>query len=379
METPDTQVISTPNDVQRDAIMSVFQPQSRTVAREAAPAPQQPAPVEQVTEASKKPPAETVPAAANTSANHAPESSAPSSYDSLLDSMGSTAAAVVWTPEAKAVFNSTFGTDDPSAISTRLEQAELLKAEYEKVKPFVDQFNDLPPAVLNSIKLAMAGKYKEAKEHIASTPEKILSNTPVEKLSDRDLIDTYFKGKISPDQWEIVNDPEADDDDLVDALKTRIGILREAAADKYIKDHSSQAELQTQEARLQQESYDRYNQGVASAIANVKNSPLKGFLDQGATEAIQSGSFLSRFVQEDRMTPTPEAAALYLKALHFDPAVKAADARGYARGKQEALLETTSRQPGVGTLPRRSPGDMPVNTTADDSVKALMARALSAR
>jgi hypothetical protein len=79
------------------------------------------------------------------------------------------------------------------------------------------------------------------------------------------------------------------------------------------------------------------------------------------------------------MTPTPEAAALYLKALHFDPAVKAADARGYARGKQEALLETTSRQPGVGTLPRRSPGDMPVNTTADDSVKALMARALSAR
>lgn len=293
------------------------------------------------------------------------QDAAPDPYASVLDTaFGAPVTPTTWDDPAKAVFKATFGHEDPVAYKTdieaKLEQANLLKTQYDQVAPVVEKLNGLPPALKQAFALIMANKYTEAQDYIRNTPDAILQNKEAKELSEQQLVDTYLPGKLTKEQWATLNDPEADED-VKDALRTRVDILKAAAADLHENQRTSIINSRQTEEVAQKQAFDNYQAGVAASLANAKNSTLKGLVDPGTTEAIQTGKFLSDFVEADGVTPTKDAVTRYLWSKHGPKLMEAAETRGYNRGKVEATLEATSRQPSTPSSARRNPGDTPVD------------------
>jgi hypothetical protein len=382
MQTTDTQEVTQVIEAPKELILSALrgtgsapvQPAAAPAAEPATPVAEE-KPVE-TTPAQPPAPAAVDAAVAEVAATVTTDTATSDPYASVAEGLSAPAAVPTWTDEAKAVFSKEFGTDDPSALKTQLEQLSLIKGEYEKVKPTLDQFNSLPATILEPLRLALQGKFDEAKNYLASTPSSVLAALEPEKMDDKTLIGTHFPGKISNEQWDMINDPEADPD-VVDALKTRIGILREAAADKQRQAVTSAQQAEQSRKDAERVAYENFERGVAATLSNVKSSPLKGLVDQGTVEQFRTGQFIRDFVQEDGVTPTPNAATLLMWARHGQKISEAAEARGYARGKTEAALEATSRQPARPNVGTRSSGDTPVATTQEDQIRSLMFSALT--
>lgn len=301
---------------------------------------------------------------------------APDPYASVLDTaFGAPAIPTTWDDPAKGVFKATFGADDPLAykaeIEAKLEQANLLKTQYDQAAPVIEKLNGLPPALKQAFALIMANKYTEAQDYIRNTPDAILQNKEAKELSEQQLVDTYLPGKLTKEQWATLNDPEADTD-VKDALRTRVDILKAAAADLHENQRTAIINSRQTEEQAQKQAFENYQAGVAASLANAKNSPLKGLVDPGTTEAIQTGKFLSDFVEQDGVTPTKDAVTRYLWSKHGPKLMEAAETRGYNRGKIEATLEATSRQPSTPSSARRNPGDTPVDQDPNTMWKQIL-------
>lgn len=287
-------------------------------------------------------------------------------------------AAIQWSDEAKNLFKQTYGVEDPVAfkaeIDQKIAQADLIKKQYEEVAPLKESLDKLPPSMYRALQLAFEGKIEDAQNYIKELPKVAFENKESKNLDDRILIDTYLPGKIKPEQWEALTDPEADEE-VVDAIESRIAILRDTAADLHDKRRNEAISEVAKQQESQKQAFENYQKGLAESIASAKNSSLRLFVDDNVVNDMKSGGFLGQFVQQDGVTPTPQATTLYLKALHFDGAVKAAETRGYERGKQEALLEATSRQPAMPRMANRDVGDQPRATNEQDMINQILLKA----
>lgn len=287
-------------------------------------------------------------------------------------------AAIQWSDEAKNLFKQTYGVEDPVAfkaeIDQKIAQADLIKKQYEEVAPLKESLDKLPPSMYRALQLAFEGKIEDAQNYIKELPKVAFENKESKDLDDRILIDTYLPGKIKPEQWEALTDPEADEE-VVDAIESRIAILRDTAADLHDKRRNEAISEVAKQQESQKQAFENYQKGLAESIASAKNSSLRLFVDDNVVNDMKSGGFLGQFVQQDGVTPTPQATTLYLKALHFDGAVKAAETRGYERGKQEALLEATSRQPAMPRMANRDVGDQPRATNEQDMINQILLKA----
>lgn len=304
----------------------------------------------------------------------APETVDP--YLAIVDSaMPTETVAPAWTPEGLNAFKAVFQAEDPVAyhqeIQAKLTAAELLKAEQDKITPIVQALNSMPPALQKAFGMAMEGKLTEAQDYIRSTATSVLQNAPAKDLTDKQLIDERFPGKVKPEEWAMLSDPEADAD-IKAALKTRVEYLRATAADMHDADLTSVVTSQAQQEAARKAQYETYKTATASTISLAKSSPLGKLLDTGTVEQLTSGQFLGSFVEQDGVTPKPEAATLFLWAKHGPALMKAAETRGYNRGKQEGSLATTQRQPSLPPTQRRSTGDTPINQTDEDRLKQLV-------
>lgn len=287
-------------------------------------------------------------------------------------------ASIQWSDEAKNLFKQTYGVDDPVAfkaeIDQKIAQAELIKKQYDEVAPIKESLDKLPPSMYRALQLAFEGKIEDAQSYLKELPKVAFENKESKDLDDRMLIDTYLPGKIKPEQWEALTDPEADEE-VVDAIEARIAILRDTAAELHDKRRNEAIAEVAKQQEMQKAAFENYQNGLAQTIATAKNSSLRAFVTDQVVSDVQSGGFLGKFVQQDGVTPTPEATTLYLKALHFDGAVKAAETRGYERGKQEALLEATSRQPSMPRGGYRDAGAPPQSATEQDMINQILLKA----
>ncbi len=283
-----------------------------------------------------------------------------------------------WSEDAKALFKSVYGADDPVAykgeIDKRIAEADLYKKQYEEVAPLKERIEKMPPAVARALSLALEGKTDEAQEYLKGLPKIAIEGKEAKALTDRQLIDTYLPGKITAEQWDAMNDPETDED-VVDALKMRASILRETAAERHDQERTKLAEELASREASKKQAFELYQSGVAEAVAHVKNSPLRLFADDNFVNEMSNGSFVYRFVKEDGVTPTPQAATLLLKALHFDNAVKDAEERGFERGQSKALQEATSRQRSVPRAITRE--GIPEGQAVVSEADALLGRILA--
>lgn len=338
-----------------------------------------------VANATEVPVTNAAPTTATPVADPAPTTDAPASpetadpYAAVVGGMfGEVKAAPTWTDEAKAAYKALYGVDDPIAhkaeIDARFEQANLLKTQYEQGAPILEKLKSLQPQTLKAFEMLMDGKIAEAQAYIKSTPESILGNREAKSIPERDLVNTYCKDKdgnpkITDDQWDMLKDPEADPD-LVDALKTRIGLLKEYASDLHESSRTKALAEKAQEDQARQAYGEKLQAMTAASISKAKNSPLAAFVDQGTIEEVSTGRFLGRYVNQDG-TPTEDGTTLHLWALHGPKLVQAAEERGFQRGQQKALQEATSRQPAGATGSGRSAGDTPRNLTEADQIRML--------
>ncbi len=302
-------------------------------------------------------------------------------YAGVLDNAFGEKTPATWTEEAKAAFKAEFGAEDPTAyrtdIETRLTAAELAKSELDKVSPVINAINSLSPAMQKAISMAIEGKEEEAQAFLRNTPGAILSNKEAKDLTDQELVEQRFPGKVKQSDWDALNDPETDPD-VVDAIKTKVGHLREAAEILHNRDRDNIINSRAEEEQARAQQYEQFKQATAATISAAKSSPIGALLDNSVTEQISNGSFMDVFVDKNG-TPTKDAGTRYLWALHGEKLMKAAEARGLQRGREEGSLQATSRQPTSTASARRTPGDQPKTVTVEDQANNLLFHALTAR
>ncbi len=341
------------------------------------PTPAEPAPQDTPAPAAGAKPAEQAPPADSAPQTPTPSEPAaePSPYDSVVASvLGDTPATIQWGDDAKNLFKTTFGVEDPlefkKQVDLKDQKLSLVEKEVDELKPLKQAFESMPPAAHVAFQKLLQGDAKGAQEYLKSIPTVALENKEAAELSDRVLVDTYFEGKVKPEQWNLLNDPEADSD-VVDAFKTKVSMLREAAEIKHDARRNEAKELAVKFEADQKAAHENYITAVAATIAEAKSTPLGVFVPQIENE-IRSGHFVTKFVQPDGVTPTKEAATLLLKGLHFDQAVKAAEERGYARGASGKRQEDTSRMPPAVSAAARSAGDQPTVETQQQQINKIM-------
>lgn len=278
----------------------------------------------------------------------APAATADPVADALAAMEAASTTPAQWSEEAKALFKQEFGADDPGAFKTEYsalrEQFELIRTEKETLSALKADLDRLSPAMLRAIELGREGK--DPVSYLRSLPDGVFHNKPAAELSDRQLIDTYAKGKITDDQWSKLNDPDTDSE-VVEVIKEKISHYRDICADKH-ETERGRVTSELQSAQQQQaQAFEQFQKGVASTLSHAKNDPFaKAFVDKGhADEMSQPGKFLSRFLESDGVTPKPEALTMILKAERFDRAVQVAKESAYRKGKEDGVLEATSKQP----------------------------------
>ena len=277
------------------------------------------------------------------------------------DLIGETAKVAEWTPEAKELFKAQFGVDDPVAykadLDKRLTEAELLKSEYDQIAPVVQAMNKLNPALQKAFALALEGKPTDAQEYLRSLPEAVVQGKAAKDVPKEKLVDMYFPGKLSDEDREALTDPDTDPD-VKAAIKARVDHWAKAAGEIHDSKLEEIKNEQVAQKEAQKAQFEAYKQATATAISEARNSKLGALLDPAATEALQTGAFMKAFVEDDGVTPTKDAGTRYLWAVHGEKLMKAAETRGYKRGKMEGSLESTSRMPEVGAG-KRAAGDTP--------------------
>jgi hypothetical protein len=259
-----------------------------------------------------------------------------------------------WSDEAKAALKSRFGVEDPIEIETRLNEAGLIKQEYDALLPIKQGIEGLPPAVKNAFSLALSGKPEEALKYLKELPDGVFMDKEAKHIPSDKLIPMYLDGKMSKEDFDILKNPSDYDDDVVAAVKLKEKHFRDIAADMHERKLGEVRNAQVEAQAAQKAAYEQYNKSVAETIAHAKNTPLGVFATKEFEQEIHTGSFVRRFLKEDGVTPTPEGATLLLKALNYDNMVKAQYNVGYKRGKSEGTLDVANGKPGVPPVAGRS-------------------------
>ena len=300
--------------------------------------------------------------------------------DSLVGELtGTPAAPVTWTDEARALFKGTFEAEDPIAFrdqwKTEREQYGMLKAEYDKVAGLKADMETLTPAMLRALELHKEGKDPLA--YIKSLPDAVFQNKPSSELSDEYLCNTYAQGKTES-AFATLKNPDSSEE-AIEAAKDVIAHYRSIGESKHDAAlNQTKADYQAQQQQ-QAVAYEQFQKGTAVALSNVKGSPLKAFVDPAQVEEFsQPGKFLGRFLESDGVTPKPDAFIKVIKGERFDEAVKAARTLGYKQGKEEGILEATSKlpaQPGIRREVVQAPSTQTTTSQYDQTLDKIQSAA----
>lgn len=267
------------------------------------------------------------------------------------DSLRGPEAEVSFTDEELAKIEKIAGTRDlkdfVGKYSTTTEKASLLEAQVNEYSAIKNSLEALPPAFRRAFDMAMEGKIEKAQEFLRDLPTTVLTNKEAKNIPSNKLIPAYLGDKMTEQDFATMADPDTDPD-VVDALKAKEKHYRDIAADLHERKRQEVLDAQKVESEARQAAIAKYNDGLAQSWATLKNSPYKALADQAFQQEFQSGAWTREFVQEDGVTPTPQAAMLLLKARHHDKLAQAKFDAGYKRGKADGEKGLISQ---AGSLP----------------------------
>ncbi len=274
-------------------------------------------------------------------------------------------AEVDWSDDEKKKFKDFFGHDDPKAFkeefSKTKEEHSAYGEENKQLKKLADRINKMDPHVIRALELEAQEK-GAGQKYLKGLPDVSILNKDAKKISDRDILDTYVPDHgISDEAWNMLGDEFADPE-TVTALKKRISFLRANAEDMHKAQQGSLAKEREAEEASRKEFDKRYGEAVDQTIAEAKNSPLGAFLTRAHENEVRSGKFISRFIQEDGISPTKHLMTTMLKAELYD-SLKKAQEKLYKRGKGDGMHEMM-----VGLPSKPKPGrSAPVSEKKNNS------------
>lgn len=277
----------------------------------------------------------------------------------------------VWSDEFKKSLKDLTGFDDPEKFKSEYAASqERYRLDADELKPLRDlkqRLDKLSPNFLKALNAEMA-KSGEGHRLLREGPDPdVLSKDP-RKLTDRQVLEYVDNHGITDNDWAALNDPEADPG-VQDAIRKRIGFLRQNGED-IIRglQNSAKAEMEA-ESNARIAAHERFTKGVADAIATAKAGPLKSFVTPALENEIRSGQFINRFFQDDGVTPTAKLLETIIKAEKYDSAKEAARKYGEKKGYERGLAEATSGLPSAPRATRTAPA--PKTTGGNPWAKAL--------
>ena len=192
-----------------------------------------------------------------------------------------------------------FGKILNSSKKWREDAAKVPELE-EKITQFNDIFEKMPDSLLNSVKAFFNGQEDWDKE-ITSRP-KFDFNKPVEKQNVENLVNFYFPGEFTKEDF--------DNDEKPSGLK----IAEKAAKDRFLSDKreiesASAAQLRMSEMRLTAK-----KASIASSLNTLKQSfpEIDKAEEKRLTKALESGDILSLFTNKDGSYKPDAAKKLFL-------------------------------------------------------------------
>jgi len=304
-------------------------------------------------------------------------SPAASWLDALAPEATKTEAAVasIWDDKAKNAFKETFGHEDPMAFKEQYtktaQELELLKPELEplrNIKKFVD---GLSPVMAEALALYQQGK--DPIEYLASLPKAVAFDRPVADVPARELIDHYFKGKVPPEDWNRLGDPDVDPA-IKDAIKDKIGIYEGSARELYVRDLEKPKVAAQEREKAHREAQAAYDRSITDNVVAAKKSTVAPLIDQGTIDRFKNGDLVKKFLYlDDGVTIRPELLTDIVWAQNRIAVEERLRKSVSASAKSEGMAEATQR------LPNGPLGSGRVVTQADaekpDLARQIIARA----
>jgi hypothetical protein len=278
-----------------------------------------------------------------------------------------------WTDEARSVFKAEFGHEDPAAFKTEYltlqEKARILEQRDSKLQTIEQNLNKLPVEFEEAIALAMQGG--DPIDHIKNLGP-VRLNTPADKLDKVDLVNHYFKGKMTAERAEEVRNGEASAE-YMDAFN----ILADQAADK----HESLRQQDSQRAQSikteREEIQKRTQQSRLESVAHFKqnNPAVAGMVDSAMIDRFLSGQLEGELLRNADGSYKPEAfARLVIPGIH-DKVMERVRQGALKNGKVQGALEERSKKPATAPV-AGGPRNTPAKQAEEKTPQAKVADAL---
>ena len=209
------------------------------------------------------------------------------------------------------------------------------KAKVDAHDSLMERLQTLPPEIGEAIEAHRNGDdYSKALLPLVNGVSASKEGKRIDKFA---IVDTYFPGKFSAEQKEMIKDGSADQT-LIDAHD----LFREQAVAKHDARRESFTNAAKEKAAAEKAVGERTQKAVADAVAFVRaDKSLSVLLDKKTLDAFQSGRLIDEMFYNEDGTPKPESLALALAAKHhkmlLERARKGAEVKGDANGQAKVM------------------------------------------
>lgn len=225
------------------------------------------------------------------------EPEAPASWLDKITQPEATQEKKAWDDNSKNLFKEFFGHEDPVAykekVDTELEAYNLAKPEIEQARALKSVIDSLPAAMQEAISLYRDGK--DWSGYLASLPKEVVADRPVKEIPKLDLVDRYFKGKVTQEQRDKLSDPDIDPA-IKDAINAVIDTLYPTAVDMYNADLEKPKVAARQRQEQIRAAEENHEKSVAINVATAKKSLIGPLVDQSAIDRFKSNELVRDFL-----------------------------------------------------------------------------------
>lgn len=221
------------------------------------------------------------------------------------------------------------------------EKYEEIESKYNQI---VTGFDSLPEEIVESIRLYESGEdYKQA---FSVRPANLDYTKDSKSIADKDLIETYFPGQMTEEDWDSA-DKESDlYDERAEKLKNQ---LAEQARSKFENDKNVFSKRQEENQKKHTELIEKFNSSVENSVGSLKKKwpKAKGSYVQDIQKNLGSDGLQKLFFDENGLLK-PDAAERFMLARDGDKIIerirKQALEQGATQGKEEIINRTPEQR-----------------------------------
>jgi hypothetical protein len=189
-----------------------------------------------------------------------------------------------------------YGIEDVSKLPETLKSYSEVKEEMATLTPMVENvknlFASMPAELYKAVDMFTKGEDWRGSLGIKG----INYETPIEKVDSKELVENYFPGQVSADEWEEYNDPDGDTN-----LKRFVDNLKEQGKNLFKEKQNGVLSYRDSQVQSQKAFQEQYAVSIDASKAELKKSfPIAkdSYIEDVAKRATQE-SVLALFFEKD--------------------------------------------------------------------------------